>query len=612
MFPKILGLYSSRINWVFEKLGPMGGGTGYSRAMAGSLPQPDLLTREAVQNTVDAALRLGRNARPRIRFRFVSLRNSDKRAFVEAARLGDFKLKAAHVRGLPADHCLTGLQSPAQPLTLLLIEDFNTPGLDGDYRDPESPWFRFLLSIGDSGKTEQSGAHTGGSYGYGKTALSSASRIATIFAYTRFGEGSDENTRLMGCAYLDAFSEGRERFTGRAWFGRKHGSRSGIVDPLENEEADRCAAALSVEVREAGRLGTTVVVVDPVPEMTPEGIVRAIETWWWPRVQDEELDVVVVDSSGRELRPAPTKRADLAPYRRCWTLVTNRDGRPDTERERATTFNKLHGKALGTLALVAVAADDTGQDEQGGNAVTVPVDRVALVRFPKMVVQYFDPGGRADVRVAGAFRADDDIDDVLRLSEPPEHDKWEPTNRRLPTENDKEIVRTLVKRIKDNVRKFRREVRPPPPPITPVADVLSRTLADWFSAGPRSPAGTGAEPAPISIRYERGPSLAPADEHGERVRLEARIAVALAEKQTTALPVRVTFACPLLEDEQASDDEVTLEVTPPEDVDPDPERENAFVGELARGEVWRFDVRSEPYEADWSVRLEPKVEVLSA
>lgn len=607
----MLGRFSSGTSWVFEKLGPMGGGTGYSRAMAGSLPQPDLLTREAVQNTVDAALRRGRNARPRMRFRFVSLRNADKRAFVEAARLRDFADKVAHLRGLPGDHCLTSLDSLAKPLTLLSIKDFDTPGLDGHHRDSESPWFRFLLSIGDSGKTEQSGGHTGGSYGYGKTALSSASRIATIFAYTRFRDGKDEKTRLMGCAYLDAFSQGRERFTGRAWFGQKQGSEPVIVDPFENNEADGFARALSVEVREPGRLGTTVLVLDPVPEMTPAGIVRAVETWWWPRLQDEELDVVVVDSSGRELRPAPTKRADLDPYRRCWTLVTSRDGRPDTERERVMTFNKLQGKALGSLALVAVAADDTEKDEQAENAATVPVDRVALVRFPKMVVQYFDPGGRPDVRVVGAFRADDDIDDVLRLSEPPEHDKWEATNRRLPTEDDKEIVRTVVKRIKDNVRKFRREVRPPPPPVSRVADLLSTTLADWFSAGRKSKGGKGAEPAPISIRYEQGPSLAPEGERGERVRLQARIAVALAERQATPLPVRVAFTCPLLEEEQASEDEVALEVTPPEGVRPDPEKKNVFEGELAPGEIWRFDVRSEPYEADWSVRLEPTVEALS-
>ncbi|MCS6778636.1 MAG: hypothetical protein NZ555_02900 [Geminicoccaceae bacterium] len=537
--------------------------------------------------------------------------NSQKLNFVDTARLEDFAAKSPLLRGLPEGHCLTSLRRPDRPLSLLVIEDFDTPGLDGDHRDPESAWFRFLLSIGDSGKTEQSGAHTGGSYGYGKTALSSASRLATIVAYTRFRDGDDEKTRLMDCAYLDAFSEGRVRFTGRAWLGRARDAEPGIVDPLENEGADRIAAALSAEVRGPGRLGTTVVVVDPLPETTPEGIVRAVETWWWPRLLDGELDLVVVDASGKELRPAPVKRTDLEPYRRSWTLVTNKDAGADPTRERKYTFNRLHGKALGTLALVAVASDDPERNEQAEDAGTVPADRVALVRFPKMVVQYFDPGGRADVRVAGAFKADDDIDDVLRLSEPPEHDKWEPTNRRLPTEEDKEVVRTVVKRIKDNVRKFRREVRPPPPEAPRVVDILSRELAEWFSGGPKSPGGTGSEPPPISIRYESGPRLVPEGEHGDRVRLEARIAVALAERQSASLPVRVAFACPLLEEEHRSEDEVALEVEPPAEVRPDPEQEHAFVGELGQGQVWHFELRSEPYEADWSVLLEPKVEVLT-
>ncbi len=345
--------------------------------------------------------------------------------------------------------------------------------------------------------------------------------------------------------------------------------------------------------------------------MTPDGIVRAIETWWWPWLEDWKLDVVVVDASGRELLPAPVERPDLAPYRRCWALVTNRDGRPDTEREHVTKFNKLQGKRLGKLALVALAADDAENDEKSENSTTVSVDRVALVRFPKMVVPYFDPDGRADVSLARAFRADDDIDDVLRLSEPPEHDEWEATNRRLPTDGDKDVVRTVLQRIKDNVRKFRREMRPPRDPELVVVDVLSTTLADWFSAGRQSKGGTGPESSPVSIRYEQGPSLAAVDVRGERVRLEAWIAVALAEKRATALPVRVAFTCPLLEEEQASEDEVALEVTPPEGVRPDPNEENALVVELGNHGTWRFHIRSDPYERDWSVRLEPKVEVLT-
>lgn len=101
MYCAIREHFFSKGSLVFEKLGPMGGGTGNSRAMAGSLPQPDLLTREAVQNTVDAALRLGRNARPRIRFRFVSLRNHEKRVFAEAAQLADFEKKSPACEACP-------------------------------------------------------------------------------------------------------------------------------------------------------------------------------------------------------------------------------------------------------------------------------------------------------------------------------------------------------------------------------------------------------------------------------------------------------------------------------------------------------------------------------
>ena len=41
-----------------------------------------------------------------------------------------------------------------------------------------------------------------------------------------------------------------------------------------------------------------------------------------------------------------------------------------------------------------------------------------------MVVQYFDVGGAAPV-VRGVFVADDDIDDLLRQTEPKAHNSWD-------------------------------------------------------------------------------------------------------------------------------------------------------------------------------------------
>lgn len=602
----------TRNAWTFEKIGPMGGAAGYSRVMAGSIAQPDLLAREAIQNSVDAALRLGEGRRAKVVFRFLCLVGTTKRRFVDAAALRDFAERSSDLKGLASGHCLSNLDTPGEPLRLLAIEDAGTPGLDGDHRDPESAWFRFLLSLGDSGKTDEAVGHSGGSYGFGKTALSSASRLTAIFAYTRFRMDDGERTRLMGCAYLDAFRSGKDRQTGRAWLGRQASDGSGLVEPFRDSEADDLAKDLAIGMRACGQRGTTVLIVDPVDEMTSEGILRAVETWWWPRLCDDEVEVAVVGEDGLERRPAPRKRLDLTPYIRCWTLATVADAQPEKGREIRRSFNRVEGVALGNVALRAEPPGDGSEDDEGEAINAVPTDRVALIRFPKMVVSYQDPGGRASAPIVGVFRADGEADDILRMAEPPEHDRWEATNRRLPDERAKRVVKAIHDRIKKTVRDFRREMRPPPPSGPALADDLSRMLGDLFAPGVPSRSGPGHESSPVSIRYDQEPMLEPESSGGGMVVLRAKVRIALADDQVQSLPIRVSFSCPILEEEKEGEDEVPLTVKAEADSEADEENANAFRGILRKGRPWRFDILSAPYEAEWSVRLMPQVEAFAS
>ncbi|MCZ7531742.1 MAG: hypothetical protein M5U31_16265 [Acidimicrobiia bacterium] len=49
---------------------------------------------------------------------------------------------------------------------------------------------------------------------------------------------------------------------------------------------------------------------------------------------------------------------------------------------------------------------------------------VALVRNPRMVVEYL-PTGQNQPYVRGTFIADDDVDELLRQTEPKGHDSWQ-------------------------------------------------------------------------------------------------------------------------------------------------------------------------------------------
>lgn len=500
---------------------------------------------------------------------------------------------------------------PPPSAAVLLIKDEGTTGLEGDSFDTSSGWFRFLLLHGDSGKPDDGGSHTGGSYGFGKTALSSASRLRCIFAYTRWRAEDGEKTRLMGCAYLDAFSHGDARYTGRAFLGRDGGEHEGgkVIRPWEGEEADRLAERLAMRRREAGMLGTTVLVVDAVPEMTPEGIRSAVETWWWPRIADRELDVVVTAEDGTQRKPDSRGRKDLRPFLRCWDLLADKDARPGPS-EDVIEFNPFEERRLGRLAVQAEEqqpepeADDADGDSRDFR------DRIALVRFPKMVVQYFDPGGRGALPVRGVFRAHDDIDPVLRLAEPPAHDRWESTSARLPDDISKEAMRSVLKRIKNNVSRFRRSVRPPDPPAVPASDELSRMLADLLAPAIPSRTGQGSTASPVSIQFEEQPRAHPADESASLLKLSSVVKVALSEEADGPLRVRVRFACPILEEETDGDEELSLIVDAPADVRLVDEDPPTYEGNLHKGQGWRFRIESAPYDADWSVRFEPRVEVV--
>ena len=69
----------------------------------------------------------------------------------------------------------------------IIIEDFNTVGLDGDNRDG------FLKAVGKSDKFEG-----GGSHGIGKTTLNALSEIRTFYYFSRFGKIPRLANKLVG------------------------------------------------------------------------------------------------------------------------------------------------------------------------------------------------------------------------------------------------------------------------------------------------------------------------------------------------------------------------------------------------------------------------------
>lgn len=594
--------------WTFEPTDPMGGAAGEAFAStltAAGMPTEHVLAREAIQNSVDASAEGARGGKVRVVFRNSELTGAAKARFVEAAGLAEIGGRAS-VLSLGNPNCLSTLESSRPALSLLYIEDYGTVGLSGDPHDDKSNFFRLLLSLGDRSKA-RGDRGSGGSYGFGKSAYSAASAIQTIFAFTRFQDGGGERLRLFGAGYFASHSDRGGRFTGRAWFGDPRSAKDGrlVVDPLEGQDAGKAAAALGFAERKAGDIGTTLLIVDAAAD--PQKILEGTEVWWWPRLVENRLDVEIVDQDGDVKTPRPKGRADLRPFIEAFEIAT-RCSEPHGRSQKRQIFNRLEQAEMGVCGLVVPELAEGSEDSVVG---TGRENTVALIRDLRMVVAYQDCG-RGRPAVVGAYVSprDGEVDNALRASEPPMHDRWDPESQNLRDESGRRqrLVGGIVSRTRAALKRFQGEAAPPPTATGKRLSALERRLAAYLKpmgegSSPRPPAGE----TPIHLDFTRQPA---AEAVGQMLRMRAAFSVWLdSEAPEDALNVFLRIACPVLEDDDAEGEELTLKVE--HDgvaANSDPSDKRCFEFCLAKGERARFRVTSEPYDPSWTVRLRPEIE----
>lgn len=596
--------------WVFQRSDPMGGASGeaFVNALeATGMPPAHVLARESIQNAVDEPAEGGEKVA--VTFRLVRLSGDAKQTFVRAAKLSSILARRADL-SLPSLGWFDQSASPETPLGLVFVDDFHTAGLDGDPHDPMSRFHGLLLSVGDAGKAH-SGHHTGGSYGFGKAAFSSNSEIRTIFAYSRYRDAdSTPRTRLFGCGYFRSHEFESVRYNGRAWFGRSREptpTAGQIVDPLYDAEADALASQLGFGLRDSDEIGTSILIVDSGIEA--EELKEGVEEWWWPRIIDNELDVEVISPSGDHLIPRPKTRADLRPFIEAYDIANGTNPNPVPHREYKREFNRLTGNIeLGTCALKVLDAVPEDEESSVGED---RVDAVALIRGPGMVVAYYRHWQPGTPLLVGVFKAAEQIDTTLKLSEDPAHHRWDRTSGRLREDTQRKIVQAVLERITSTVRGFRKEASPPPPPRTRRLSALERELANILvGRGPKEPPRYHPT-APVHLTYVRNPEAVPTNDG--RLRVQAELQIRLkddADQQTAKLKLKLK--CVVLEDNAEGDrieydlQSDTTEFTKDEtDLD-------LYFFEVDQDQPAKFSVVTEPYDAMWSVRFTPEIEPVAA
>lgn len=405
----------------------------------------------------------------------------------------------------------------------------------------------------------------------------------------------------MGCAYFNAHSHENVEYTGRAWFGLPHSGDRQVVDPLRGDVADAVADRLGFAKRGEADFGTSLLLVDASVDV--EGLRSSIENWWWPRLLEDGLDIVVFDGSERVEPPRPRARKKLAPFIHCFDMATGRTERRG-EQDRVEPFNRMEGLALGTYAFTLL-------DEDEQEAVPEEwLNRVALIRAPRMVVAY-EGFGSISLPSVGVFVADDEADQALKLSEPAAHDRWDPKSKRL--DNSDPIKRRQVERImgrlKDRFKAFANSAMPKPPKGAARLRFIEQLLGSIFRPPQRDHRRPGeVSYDPISIGFSDGPRRLV---ENEGLRTTGTVKIGLREDaERDEVPIRLEVLCLPVEDDHGTlRDPIRTELTSADtEHQADPSRDGSVLLTLQKGTPAYFSFVTETYEADWSVDIRPQVQ----
>lgn len=478
----------------------------------------------------------------------------------------------------------------------MVIEESAASGMYGPWEGDKSKMYKALCNIGDSSGPEGKG----GSYGYGKAGLIRGSAIRTVVAYTCFREQRDDpgiTRRLLGMTYWGSHDFEDVRFTGFARFGSKRGG--GEVVPFENGEADYQADRLGLKVRTpdmTAHLGTTFLLIEPT--VTAEDLVVAIERSWWPALEDRSLqfNASVHTTTGEAIYPRPRCDPVLSTFIDAYEIATH---------PQPNNGSRADIQGIGVIGLVSepegwsYAESTGGYKEKGVNHCSL----MALMRKPRMVVEYYRARGWDNPPyVRGVFVADLGINEILRETEPMDHNRWDHKSKDT-SEYATGVAKRVYERIHEKVRQYKRELKPParPPEKTelPLFDRLMKRLLK----GPGK--GTGPDPTlrPFSIQ----PSYRLEAAGPEAVRVVGKAKIAFSDHfERTKAQIEVYIRYMFVEDDRAGE-KAELEVVPPLGFDGSAGK---FRGTLRRNHWAVFEFNTQPYRADWSGKLIAEANIL--
>ena len=493
---------STKWHWIEPaETGSVGGETFGKLFKNQGYSPSDLLAREALQNSWDAAIRRDDGVAEDFRFdaTFRKLEGEEFQTFSNLLGLDELIQRREEMDSSvkTPDLDLVRTARSGKSISVLYVSDFGTTGLPGHPRlRYQSRLYRAMYTLGST-KKDGSDSGQGGSFGFGKSALISGSLWRVVVAYSQFECGPDDpaTSRLVGWTYWPEHEASSTSFEGRAMFGNR--TTGSIPTPFENDEADELARHLGFPSRSDKGFdnGTTFMLLGP--NLDADGLLNSLERYWWPALADRQMQVSVRDQWGNEHYPKPKRNPSLRPFLRAYELAVG--GRepldPDKEIVPSTKWKRKNGLRHGDLALVIDPEQEPLEAEQDSSIGEWHNPTVALLRRPRMIIDYQNYSSTHPIR--GVFVADNDMDELLRSVEPPLHDSWSKLSDESISQEAKDHAESILKKIKKEIKNFSLKFAPVAHLEDNTFSELGQILGDALSGN--STGGVAKPPKPVTV-----------------------------------------------------------------------------------------------------------------
>jgi hypothetical protein len=403
------GMKKTSLQYEFEPLGnsPEDGYNDPLKTIFGQAAET--VTREAFQNSIDAAVDKKKPVRVRVSLKF--LKSSD----IPRVEQLDKVLEACAANKNGRKHFENARKVlKSQKIPTLVISDFNTTGLTGENHDKQGKYYNFFKSVGGHNKPVGSA----GSYGYGKSTNIAFSEIDTFFATSNHG-GKQSEMLFMGCVRVCSHTINRTEKRGVGSFG--------MPGQLPVRDVAHIPQSFLLEHRLTSR-GTDIFIPAYKDHQSWKAntIKSALKNFWLAILLDKlivdvedvhisssSLDQIIYEYFPKADRVTNSwRRDDPVPYFEAWTKGTKQR-------------TKL--KTLGNVEARFLAGD---QENATGY--------VACFRKNLMLIQH--KNFRSIVPFTGVFVCDDEKGNaILQKMEPPQHERWDPRVLHAQDENGKPL-----------------------------------------------------------------------------------------------------------------------------------------------------------------------------